>query len=94
MCNAVCRLKINEVIYRIAWVNFGLCIDFYSKNFPKFTQTKFFGKTGGAEAICRGNPLFFHLFPREAYPKGYSPKRGVGLTLALLREKTIKLYGG
>jgi hypothetical protein len=39
MCNAVCRLKFNELIYRIAWVNFGLNIDLFQKTFRNLLNT-------------------------------------------------------
>jgi hypothetical protein len=31
MCNKVCRYKHNEQLYRIAWVNFDLSMDFSNK---------------------------------------------------------------
>jgi hypothetical protein len=51
MCNAVCRLKINEVIYRIAWVNFGLCIDDFQKTFRNLLYCVCFRKRTFFERI-------------------------------------------
>ena len=51
-------------------------------------------KTGGAEAVCRDDPLFFRLFPTPepvlSLSKGLGAgTKGWGLIFRLYSEKTI-----